>query len=48
VLFGLSALGLVAIVRTVQKGVKRFTSRDASAETPNAQVERAASADGAS
>jgi hypothetical protein len=26
VLFGLSAIGVVAIVRTVQKSVKRFTS----------------------
>lgn len=30
ILFGLSAIGVVAIVRTVQKFVKRYTSKDVS------------------
>lgn len=47
VLFGLSAIGVVAIVRTVQKGVKRFTSRDGT-EAGNVPVECVAPADGAS
>jgi hypothetical protein len=45
VLFGLSAIGVVAIVRTVQKSVKRFTSRDARIEEPNVQAPVAAPAD---
>jgi hypothetical protein len=48
VLFGLSAIGLVAIVRTAQKGVKRFMSRDAGSETPNARAEVIARAESAS
>jgi hypothetical protein len=48
VLFGLSAIGLVAVVRTVQKGVKRFMSRDTGVETPKAHAEVIASAESTS
>jgi len=48
VLFGLSAIGVVAIVRAVQKSVKRFASRGTAAEASNAQAEIAAPADHAS
>ena len=48
VLVGLAAVGVVSIVRTVQKSVKRLVSKDASANARNAQLEATAAADTAS
>ncbi len=48
VLVGLAAIGVVAIVRTAQKSVKRFASKDASVDAPDARAEAVGPADGGS
>jgi hypothetical protein len=44
VVFGLAAVGLVTIVRTVQKGVKRLLSRGSRLQIASAPVEAMAPA----
>ena len=47
VLVGLAAVGVVSIVRTVQKSVKRFASNVASTRERDARLEPTAPADNA-